>query len=153
MNPLLQELREYHHGVAIHINRIRGLLDILDDASATAADCRPLFRQLDELHGAAEVRHHENEELIRRALLRTEAPIHPRVKDIERDHLAFERIAAQLRALESSGHTPREIAAIVRDFIQKYFDHIDGEENIFFPMAEQWLSEPQWQELGQLWRR
>lgn len=152
MNPLLHELLEYHRDVAIHINRIRGLLATLADASATTADCGPLFQQLDALHGDAEVRHHENEELLRRALLRTQAPIHPRVKDIERDHLAFERIADQLRELQHSGHSPREIAAIVEDFIHKYFDHVDGEENIFFPMLETSLSEQQWQEVKDLWR-
>ncbi|CDF83836.1 hypothetical protein PKB_2489 [Pseudomonas knackmussii B13] len=152
MNRLLRDLHEYHHDVGIHINRIKGLLGALKDASCTDADCKQLFRQLDALHGVPEMLHHENEELIRRALLRTDAPIHPRVKDIERDHLAFERIATQLRALEGSGHSPREIAAIVEDFLGKYFDHMDGEENIFFPMAEEWLSDEQWEEVRHLWR-
>ena len=152
MNPMLRELHEYHHDVAIHINRIKGLLGALRDPSCSSTDCKLLFRELDMLHSDAEVRHHENEELMRRALLRTEAPIHPRVQDIERDHLAFERIATQLRGLEDSGHSPREIAAIIDDFIGKYFDHMDGEENIFFPMAEQWLNDEQWREIEQFWQ-
>ena len=153
MNTLLNELHVYHHDVATIINRINGLLGVLKDESCGSADCQQLFKLLDALHGDAERRHHENEELIRRALLATRAPIHQRVKDIERDHHGFERIAAQLKTLEDSGLAPREMAAFVEDYIHKYFDHMDAEENIFFPMAEKWLADNQWQEVKRQWKR
>ena len=153
MNALLNELRHYHHDIAISINRISGLLGVLKDEPCGSADCKRLFKLLETLHGDAEKRHHENEELILRALLATQAPIHQRVKDIERDHHGFERIAAQIKALEDSGQTPREMAAFVEDYIHKYFDHMDGEENIFFPMAEKWLTDNQWQEVKRQWKR
>lgn len=151
MNVLLKELHTYHHEVAIKITQIKGLLGRLRYESASADDCKLLFKLLEALHGDAERHHHENEELIRRALLATEAPIHQRVKDIERDHQAFGRIAGQLKMLEDSTQEARVIADTIDDFIKKYYDHMDAEENIFFPVADKWLSDIQWQEIKRQW--
>lgn len=151
MNILLEELRRYHHEVAIKITQIEGLLGRMRHESAGADDCKLLFKLLEALHGDAERHHHENEELIRRALLATEAPIHQRVEDIERDHQAFERIAGQHKMLEDSTQEARVIADTIDDFIKKYYDHMETEENIFFPVADKWLSEIQWQEIKRQW--
>lgn len=97
MNVLLKELQAYHHEVAMKISQIKELLRKMRHESEGADNCKLLFTMLEALHGDAERHHHENEELIRLALLETEAPIHQRVKDIERDHLAFGRIAGQLK--------------------------------------------------------
>lgn len=151
MNILLEELHRYHHEVAIKITQIEGLLGRMRHESAGADDCKLLFKLLEALHGDAERHHHENEELIRRALLATEAPIHQWVKDIERDHQAFERIAGQHKMLEDSTQEARVIADTIDDFIKKYYDHMETEENIFFPVADKWLSEIQWQEIKRQW--
>ncbi len=151
MNVLLKELHTYHHEVAIKITQIKGLLGRVRHESAGADDSKLLFKLLEALHGDAERHHHENEELIRRALLATEAPIHQRVKDIERDHQAFARIAGQLKMLEDSTQEVRVIADTIDDFIKKYYDHMDAEENIFFPAADKWLSDIQWQEIKRQW--
>lgn len=151
MNILLKELRTYHHEVSIKITQIKGLLGKVRHESDGADDCKLLFKLLEALHGDTERHHHENEELIRRALLATEAPIHPRVKDIERDHQAFERIAGQLKMLENSTQETKVIADAIDDFIKKYYDHMDAEENIFFPVADKWLSDIQWQEIKHQW--
>ncbi len=151
MNALLNELHAYHHEVAIKITQIKGLLGRVRHESASTDDRKLLFKMMEALHGDAERHHHEDEELIRRALLATEAPIHQRVKDIERDHLAFERIAGQLKMLEDSTQEARVIADVIDDFIRKYYDHMDAEENIFFPMADKWLSDIQWQEIKRQW--
>lgn len=151
MNVLLKELLAYHHEVAIKITRIKGLLAKVRHESAGADDCKLLFKVLEALHGDAERHHHENEELIRRALLATAAPIHQRVKDIERDHQAFERIAGQLKMLEDSTQEMRVIADTIDDYIKKYYDHMDAEENIFFPVADKWLSDIQWKEIKRQW--
>ncbi|WCM48509.1 hemerythrin domain-containing protein [Pseudomonas sp. WJP1] len=151
MNVLLNELHAYHHEVAGKINRVKALLQKLRHESAGSDDCKLLFKMLEALHGEAERHHHENEELIRRALLTTEAPIHPRVEDIERDHQAFGRIAGQLMMLEDSTKETSVIAAAIDDFITKYYDHMEAEENIFFPMADKWLSGIQWQEIKRQW--
>ncbi|MDZ5436349.1 hemerythrin domain-containing protein [Pseudomonas fluorescens] len=151
MNVLLKKLHTYHHEVALKITQIKGLLERMRHESASADDCKLLFKLLEALHGDAERHHHENEELIRWALLATKAPIHQRVKDIERDHQAFERIAGQLKMLENSTQETRVIADAIDDFITKYYDHMDAEENIFFPAADKWLSDIQWQEIKRQW--
>ncbi|KFX69727.1 cation-binding protein [Pseudomonas taeanensis MS-3] len=153
MHPLLEELRTYHHNICAPIEQIKSLLDIFKGETCNAADRNKLFRLLESLHGEAEALHHQNEELIRRLLLTTRAPVHPRVLDIERDHQGFERIANQLKALEHSSHTPKEIASFIEDYIHKYHDHLDSEENIFFPLANEWLSDNQWQEIKRQWQK
>ena len=112
MNVLLNKLQAYHHEVAIKITQIKGLLGRVRHEPAGADDCKLLFKTLEALHGDAERHHHENEELIRLALLATKAPIHQRVKDIERDHLAFERIAGQLKLLEDSTQEMKVLSLI-----------------------------------------
>ncbi|QLC72517.1 hemerythrin domain-containing protein [Pseudomonas sp. LPB0260] len=153
MHPLLEELHVYHRGVSATIDRIKQLLKVLGSGVDEAADCEQLYRMLESLHGEAETKHHQNEELIREKLLATEAPLHQCVRDIERDHQGFERIAKQLGALEQSGLNSKEIAAFVEDYIRKYYDHMDREENIFFPMADEWIMDEQWQDIKQHWQQ
>lgn len=152
MHPLLEELHRYHQNISATIDQMKTPLKKFKSGACDAADRRQLFNLLESLHGEAETRHHQNEELIRRQLLETEAPVHKRVREIERDHQGFDRIASQLRALEQSSHTPQEIATFIEDYIHKYYDHLDGEENIFFPLADKWLGDTQWQEVRQQWQ-
>lgn len=153
MHPLLEELHLYHHNISTTIDQIKNLLTQFKSDTCTAADREQLFRLLECLHGEAETCHHQNEELIRHLLLTTRAPVHPRVLDIERDHQGFARIASQLKALEQSSHTPKEIATFIEDYIHKYYDHLDSEENIFFPLADEWLTDNQWQDIRQQWQK
>lgn len=153
MHPLLEELHAYHHDISATIGQMKKLLGQFKNGSCDAADREQLFKLLESLHGQAETRHHQNEELIREQLLATRAPVHHRVQEIERDHQGFERIANQLRALEHSNLSPEEVATYVEDYILKYYDHLDSEENIFFPLADEWLSDRQWQEVEQRWQK
>ncbi|SFP84424.1 hemerythrin domain-containing protein [Pseudomonas borbori] len=152
MHPLLEELHRYHQNISATIDQMKGPLDKLKNDAGDAADRQQLFALLESLHGEAETRHHQNEELIRRLLLTTRAPAHPRVLEIERDHQGFARIAARLKALEHSNLTQSEIATFIEDYISKYYDHLDSEEYIFFPLADEWLSDNHWQEIKQQWQ-
>jgi len=152
MNVLLNELHAYHHDVSKKISQIKELLRKMRHESDGTDDSKRMFEMLESLHGDAERHHHENEELIRRALLATEAPIHQRVKDIERDHQAFGRIAGQLKMLAGTTKDTSVIADTIDDFIQKYYDHMESEENIFFPAADKWLSDNQWQDIKRQWQ-
>ncbi|GLO29106.1 hypothetical protein PPUN12996_11620 [Pseudomonas putida] len=151
MNTLLNELHAYHHDMANKISQIRKLLKKLKHEPDATDDCKLLFEMLEALHSNAERHHHENEESIRRALLATEAPIHPRILDIERDHQAFARIAGQLKTLAATAKDTKVIADTVDDYIEKYYDHMESEENIFFPAADKWLSNSQWLEIKHQW--
>jgi hemerythrin-like domain-containing protein len=153
MNPLLKDLHTYHHNIAISINQISKLLGELKTEACPPTECARLFNLLGSLHGDAEKRHHQNEEYIRECLLKTQAPIDQRVKDIEHDHRGFDRIAKKLKELEYSNLTQKEIVSIVEDYIKKYYNHMDIEENIFFPLAEKWLTDNQWQEIKDRWQR
>ncbi|WP_324733456.1 hemerythrin domain-containing protein [Pseudomonas paeninsulae] len=153
MHPLLEELHHYHQTISATIDQMTKPLGKLEKDACDATDRQQLFALLESLHGEAETRHHQNEELIGRLLLTTLAPVHPRVLDIERDHQGFARIASQLKALEHSSLTPKETATFIKDYIEKYYDHLDSEENILFPLADKWLSDNQWQAIKQQWQK
>ena len=65
-----------------------------------------------------------------------DAPIHQRVNDIALDHQGLARITENLCNLEHSGCSVKEICMYIQDYLNKYFDHMQGEESIFFP----WLT-------------
>ena len=152
MHPLLEELHVYHHNISITIDQLEKLLFKVKNDTFDKIDRKALFKLQSSLHSEAEKHHHQNEELIRQQLITTKAPIHQRVKDIQRDHESFDRMATRLRELEHSALTPKEIAAFIDDYIHKYYDHLDGEENIFFPMADKWLTDDHWQEIHKHWK-
>ncbi|WP_299008243.1 hemerythrin domain-containing protein [uncultured Shewanella sp.] len=151
MHTLLQELYDYHHNASSIIDELSTLLIQLKREKATSSDLKAVFRLLAVLHSNEEREHHQNEELIRQKLEATELPLHPRIQELENDHHGFDRIADHLMLLVDSELSQREMAAIIDDYIRKYYDHIDGEENIFFPMADKYLTDEDWQEIRQKW--
>ncbi|WP_298771334.1 hemerythrin domain-containing protein [uncultured Shewanella sp.] len=152
MHPLLQELYDYHHDASKVIDELSGLLTQVKYKRSSLADVKPVFQLLSLLHSDAERRHHLNEELIRQQLVATELPLHPRIQDLENDHHGFDRIADHLKLLVDSELSHKEMAAIIDDYIRKYYDHIDGEENIFFPMADKYLTSNDWETIRAQWK-
>lgn len=152
MHPLLQELYDYHHDASKVIDELSGLLIQLKYEGSSVADIKPVFHLLSILHSDTERRHHLNEELIRQQLVATDLPLHPRIQDLENDHHGFDRIADHLKLLVDSELSHREMAAIIDDYIRKYYDHIDGEENIFFPMANKYLTSDDWETIRSQWK-
>lgn len=152
MHRLLQELYDYHHDASKVIDELNVLLNHLKLATSSVGNRQAVFHLLSVLHSNEERQHHQNEELIRKQLVATKRPLHPRIQDLENDHNGFDRIADHLKLLVDSELSHREIAAIIDDYIRQYYDHIDGEENIFFPMADKHLSDLDWQEIKNQWQ-
>ncbi|WP_299493354.1 hemerythrin domain-containing protein [uncultured Shewanella sp.] len=152
MHPLLQELYDYHHGASQIIDELSNLLIQVKHKPLSVPDIQPIFNLLAILHSDEEQLHHQNEELIRQQLVATDLPLHPRIQDLENDHHGFDRIADHLKLLVDSELSLREMAAIIDDYIRKYYDHIDGEENIFFPMANKYLTDKDWEMIQQRWQ-
>ncbi len=147
MHPLLQELHNEHLTISIK------LADI-ERAISTPLQLKPfalkVILDLSELLNSSDLIHHYNEELIRTALFNSQAPIHPRVNDIHCDHLSFQRMPSVLeekQLLLSSN----EIQALIKELILQYYDHMDGEENIFFPQADRWQNDDQWSSISGQW--
>ncbi|WP_299493358.1 hemerythrin domain-containing protein [uncultured Shewanella sp.] len=152
MHPLLEELYAYHHNASMIIDEVKILLMQLTKNTSPLKENEDLFRLLSVLHDEKERLHHQNEELIRKRLVATDVAIHPRILDLERDHDSFYKIADHLKLLVDSELSRAEILAIIEDYIRKYYDHIDSEENIFFPMADKHLTEQDWQEIESQWQ-
>ncbi len=153
MHPLLEELHQYHSDISVTIHQLQTLLDQVKQYDAQQTDCSEIFTLLKSLRSPEEQKHHRNEEIIRKKLMDTEAPIHQRVEEIAHDHQGLSRITGQLINLETSDTSAREISVFIEDYLDKYFDHMQGEEAIFFPMADKWLTEQQWQEVQSSWQR
>ncbi len=152
MHELLRELQNYHRQASAVINEIAKLNKELIQTKAD--DIRDLITNtLEELKSEKELNHHFNEELVREALMSTEAPIHRRVEQIAKDHAAFHRIMSSLQSqCQNNNCTNEELSSIINDYIDKYFDHLEAEETIFFPMAEKWLDDELWATVQEKWK-
>ncbi|OZG69984.1 hypothetical protein BTA51_28350 [Hahella sp. CCB-MM4] len=152
MHPLLEELLNYHRQASAVIKEISKLNQELTQTDAS--DIRDLLiNSLEELKSEEERNHHFNEELVREALMSTEAPIHRSVEQIAKDHAAFGRIMSSLQSqCQDDSCTDEELSSMITDYIDKYFDHLEAEETIFFPMAEKWLDEDLWANVQEKWR-
>ena len=102
---------------------------------------------------ASEVAHHHNEELILAELRNTPASIHRRVEEISGDHQAFNRIIDEISTKIISHSTScAELCATINSFVATYKDHAAGEENIFFPMADEYLEDHHWRAIEKAWQ-
>ncbi|WP_020406499.1 hemerythrin domain-containing protein [Hahella ganghwensis] len=152
MHTLLEELLNYHRHVTTIIDEIAELNKEL--ARTKSGDIREIIiEMLKSLRSDKEMSHHFNEELIRQALMTTDAPIHGRVEQIANDHAAFGRIISNLQSqCKDQGCSAEELSSVINDYIAQYFDHLEAEETIFFPMADKWLNQEQWNTVQQQWR-
>ncbi len=151
MNPHLEELYRYHKYVSTIISEME---PSVADLEADPNDDMALYKVVNALYSMrndAEFVHHFNEELIRNELMRTDAPIHRNVEQIAEEHQAFDkRLLYLLTALSGRGSSV-ELTTQVRSYLENYQDHMQGEDTIFFPMAEKWLSDEHWQRIEKEW--
>jgi len=151
MHQLLSELNNYHRQAS---DRAEGLSRLTKELAQNGEGNvrEAILDILENFNDDAEKAHHHNEELIRKALIKTDAPIHRRVEQIEKDHQAFDRIMSNILSQCRDQHvTAAVLSCQINDYIDKYFDHLEAEETIFFPMAEKWLEDDQWEHIKKHW--
>lgn len=151
MHGFIEELRLYHHEKAHHLR------DLQDFAARLVYEENPAQKdELTELFAPfgtePEQAHHRNEELILLHLRTTEAPIHRKVNEISADHEAFERILQRITGMIIDADVSRgELSDAIRNFVAIYNDHASGEENIFFPIADEFMSDRTWRAVADDW--
>lgn len=153
MHGLIEELYQYHKEKAVHLLDLeRGTEELSEDQPLEKRI--EIFQDLFEpFYCAAESAHHSNEEAILAELRKTDAPIHRRVDEISADHEAFERISTKIWARMSDQATsPAELRAAIAEFVGYYKDHADGEEMIFFPIADAHLRDSHWRRVRKIWK-
>ena len=151
MHELLSELNSYHRQASDRAGDLSRLAKELAQNGEEHVR-ETILEILATFNNEEEKAHHHNEELIRKALIKTDAPIHRRVEQIEKDHQAFGRILSNIL---SQCQDPKVTAAVlssqINDYIDKYYDHLEAEETIFFPMAEKWLEDEHWEHVKKSW--
>ncbi len=153
MHELLSELQSFHHQTSEKAGDLARFTKVLAQNGEDHVR-ETILEMLEAFNSEEEHAHHHNEELIREALISTGAPIHRRVEQIEKDHHAFGRIMSNLLD-QCRDHkvSSAVLSSQINDYIDKYFDHLEAEETIFFPMADKWLEEEQWEAIKKSWQQ
>ena len=153
MHELIENLQEYHRQKARHLFELESCVNDLIEFGPSEGYAQTLRTLFEPFQNTTEVAHHHNEELILGELRNTSAPIHRRVDEIPTDHEAFNKIvveiATQIRDPEVGC---AELCAIIKNFVLNYSDHADGEESIFFPIADKYLQSDHWSRIQQAWK-
>ncbi len=139
---------------------IRSVLDVLESEIAylaeyrgrRRADYRLVWSAIDYFTDFPDLVHHPKEDLVYERLLAADPEAAERVGDIPAAHAA---LAEDLRALaaevQAVMHDPKrrrtELSALARNFVRHLRRHIDGEEAVFFPIAERTLDAKAWDDL------
>lgn len=152
MHSLLEKLRLYHHDAGEALKKV-------DDANrdpklAGTQELRDMVLVLvQRMQSADEQKHHANEELIRGVLRSTDAPMHRLVEQIADDHAAFDRLVANLKncCCDECKDAP-ELHNCIQHYLDNYYQHMEAEETIFFPLADKWLDDERWQLVRRQWR-
>jgi len=153
VNELIDQLLEYHKVKSRHLLDLETGIDGLPEDDNPQQRKQKLQTLFSVFQNNAEESHHHNEELILSELRRTDAPIHRRVEEISADHKAFNRIADDIsKKLSSESVSPGDLYSVIGHFIETYKDHANGEETIFFPIAERYLRKSHWSRIKKAWR-
>lgn len=154
MHLLIQELKHYHSDKAGHLSSLQQSVRWLIENDYPEESARELAERFRPFQRDAEKAHHHNEELILQELRTTGAPIHRRVDEICDDHLALDRITASIsRKIERLPEAAETVCSDIDQFIRTYDDHATGEESIFFPISDQYLTKRHWLRIEKEWGR
>ena len=145
MHKLIEELQEYHVKKFAVLSKIQSLANELLNSDQPEPIVESLRNIINDFGSSSEKTHHHNEELILAQLQQTETPLHRKVEEISADHQAFAHIVARLlRQIDEHSADTALIANAINDFIKNYEDHANTEELMFFPAAEQNLTDKAW---------
>ena len=151
MHGFIEELQQFHHDKARHLDELQVFsLKLVDpNPSARKEELTELF---EPFRNSLEEAHHRNEELILLHLRTTDAPIHRKVNEISADHAAFDRILERIVSMIFDGDVSRaELGSAVQNFVAIYNDHASSEENIFFPIADEFMAQREWRAVADDW--
>jgi len=97
--------------------------------------------------------HKEKSQIILSELRKTSAPIHRRVEEISADHEAFDTmIADNSSKIVDQSVGCDELCSRIKRFVAVYNDHANGEENIFFPIADKYLQDSHRTRIKKAWK-
>jgi hemerythrin-like domain-containing protein len=153
VHELIEELQQYHKEKSCHIFDLEKGVNSLTANDSPEKSTQTIQALLEPFQNKADVAHHHNEEIILSELRKTSAPIHRRVEDISADHEAFDTMIADISSkIVDQSVGCDELCSRIKRFVAVYNDHANGEENIFFPIADKYLQDSHWTRIKKAWK-
>lgn len=150
-NAILQKLNADHKNIAKVLYCLRSQIKGYEDP-----DMEPTISQimdiLDYISTVPERWHHPVEDIVFRRLLEKNPPHPEQIKAVLREHEDLERLTQELKT--AFERVAMDIAVPVAHlyrtatiYLSRQMLHLDAEESVLFPMAEEYLEDEDWNEI------
>jgi hemerythrin-like domain-containing protein len=147
-NAILQKLNADHKNIAKVLYCLRSQIKGYEDP-----DMEPTISQimdiLDYISTVPERWHHPVEDVVFRRLLEKKPPHPEQINAVLREHEDLERLTQELKT--AFERVAMDIAVPVAHlyrtatiYLSRQMLHLDAEESVLFPMAEEYLEEDDW---------
>ncbi|MFQ3280825.1 MAG: hemerythrin-like domain-containing protein [Reinekea sp.] len=151
---LLQKLNNDHKDIARILYCFRTQIRGYEDPESTP-NTSQIMNILDYITYVPERWHHPIEDLIFTRLLERSPPHPQQIKAVLREHEDLERLTEELKAAfdQVAMDITVPVAHLYRTatiYLSRQLLHLDAEETVIFPMAEELLTEDDWNELDEL---
>jgi len=150
MAAIMDALHDDHESILKLLGVLERQCNILADSD------RPDYDLLEEIVeyclAYPDIYHHPKEDAVYERLLSQSPEVAKELGALQEQHHELQqltrRLADTVREVEGEVVMPREpVVQLMRDFIDFYRAHIEWEETVFFPAAEQYLAEADWKHL------
>ena len=153
MNLLIRHLVEDHKhfvGVLYHLEReIKAYGGLL----RTSANMDTILDIFDYIKVYPQMWHHPTEDIIYEILLSKDIPDPDAVADLMEEHGVLDMLTEYLHQVFNAIARGEQVSIVrlvkrTNEFIQRQLKHIRQEQTVFFPLAEQYLSEADWEDVN-----
>ncbi|MDX1341452.1 MAG: hemerythrin domain-containing protein [Reinekea sp.] len=150
-NAILQKLNADHKNIAKVMYCLRAQIKGFEDP-----DIEPAIAQimdiLDYISTVPERWHHPVEDIVFKKLLEKSPPHPEQIKAVLREHEDLERLTMELK--NAFERVAMDIAVPVAHlyrtatiYLSRQMLHLDAEESVLFPMAEEYLEDADWADI------
>ena len=153
MSQIMDVLRSEHRSIGFLLDLLERQTDLLEKTGEP--DLQLIVEIIDYFRSFPDMHHHPKEDLVLRRLRERAEGLDGEFFRLDEEHEklsgelhAFSRTAAEL----ISDPSPMSRSSFIlesRSFIERERRHMSMEERYFFPAAERWLTDADWDELDE----
>ncbi len=154
MSKTMDVLRSEHRSIGFLLDLLERQTNLLEKTGEP--DLQLIVEIIDYFRSFPDMHHHPKEDLVMRRLRERAEGLDAEFFRLDEEHdqlsgelHAFSRTAAELIA-EPSPMSRSSFILEARAFIERERRHMSMEEQYFFPAAERWLTEEDWDELDEV---
>lgn len=150
-NPILQRLNADHKHIAKVMYCLRSQIKGFDDPEMEP-NISQIMDILDYISTVPERWHHPVEDVVFRKLMEKDPPHPEQIRAVLREHEDLERITQELKTAYErvAMDIAVPIAHLYRTatiYLSRQMLHLDAEESVLFPLAEEYLEEDDWNDV------